>query len=130
MPDITPGIMGYVKTEWETGDIITAEKLNNMEDGIESITEYATTNYMYCVTGDYSDEDIISDEYYDRLVAAFEEGGIGFIRLVGTNTLGNSEPFIASVTNDGIFPITETDSLYGVQIADESPHTVTITLES
>ena len=24
----------YVKTEWQTGDIITAEKLNNIEDGI------------------------------------------------------------------------------------------------
>ena len=27
---------GYVKTTWATGDVITAEKLNNMEDGIES----------------------------------------------------------------------------------------------
>ena len=24
----------YTKTEWKTGDVITAEKLNNMEDGI------------------------------------------------------------------------------------------------
>ncbi|MBO5662610.1 MAG: hypothetical protein J6S12_01975 [Alphaproteobacteria bacterium] len=28
--------MPYVKTEWETGDIITAAKLNNMEAGIEA----------------------------------------------------------------------------------------------
>ena len=26
--------MAYVKTNWETGDIITAEKLNHMENGI------------------------------------------------------------------------------------------------
>jgi hypothetical protein len=26
--------MAYIPTEWETGDIITAEKLNNIEDGI------------------------------------------------------------------------------------------------
>lgn len=26
--------MSYIKQTWETGDIITAEKLNNMEDGI------------------------------------------------------------------------------------------------
>lgn len=26
--------MSYEKTQWETGDKITAEKLNNMEDGI------------------------------------------------------------------------------------------------
>ena len=28
--------MSYIKTTWETGDVITAEKLNKMEDGIES----------------------------------------------------------------------------------------------
>lgn len=26
--------MSYTPTEWATGDVITAEKLNNMEDGI------------------------------------------------------------------------------------------------
>lgn len=26
--------MTYVKTDWETGDIITAEKLNNIENGV------------------------------------------------------------------------------------------------
>lgn len=29
--------MAYVKTTWETGDLITAEKLNNMEGGIEAL---------------------------------------------------------------------------------------------
>lgn len=33
--------MSYVKTEWATGDVITAQKLNNMEDGIEAVDEYA-----------------------------------------------------------------------------------------
>lgn len=28
--------MAYVKTTWQTGDVITAEKLNNMEGGIEA----------------------------------------------------------------------------------------------
>lgn len=28
--------MAYVKTVWETGDVITADKLNNMEGGIEA----------------------------------------------------------------------------------------------
>lgn len=29
--------MAYEKTEWKSGDTITAEKLNHMEDGIENI---------------------------------------------------------------------------------------------
>ena len=33
--------MSYIKTEWASGDVITAQKLNNMEDGIEAIDEYA-----------------------------------------------------------------------------------------
>lgn len=28
--------MAYVKTNWKTGDVITAENLNNMEGGIEA----------------------------------------------------------------------------------------------
>ena len=28
--------MSYVKTTWETGDVITAEKMNKIEDGVES----------------------------------------------------------------------------------------------
>lgn len=28
--------MAYVKTTWQTGDVITAEKLNNIEDGVEA----------------------------------------------------------------------------------------------
>lgn len=31
--------MAYVKTVWETGDVITAEKLNNIEDGVEANAE-------------------------------------------------------------------------------------------
>lgn len=29
--------MAYVKTVWQTGDVITAAKLNNAEDGIEAL---------------------------------------------------------------------------------------------
>jgi len=29
--------MTYVKQTWQTGDVITAEKLNHIEDGIEAV---------------------------------------------------------------------------------------------
>lgn len=29
--------MTYVKQTWQTGDVITAEKLNHMENGIEAV---------------------------------------------------------------------------------------------
>ena len=31
--------MSYVKTEWQTGDLITADKINKIEDGIEVLSE-------------------------------------------------------------------------------------------
>lgn len=35
--------MSYEKTNWSSGDVITAEKLNKIESGIESSTGYETT---------------------------------------------------------------------------------------
>ncbi len=31
--------MDYIKTTWKNGDVITAEKLNNIEDGIDGIRQ-------------------------------------------------------------------------------------------
>lgn len=30
--------MAYIKTDWEDGDLITASKLNNIENGLESVS--------------------------------------------------------------------------------------------
>ena len=39
-------IMAYIPTEWVTGDVITAERLNNIESGVENLSstgvEYVT----------------------------------------------------------------------------------------
>lgn len=35
--------MPYTKTEWETGDLITAEALNNIEDGVGDAVDNAET---------------------------------------------------------------------------------------
>ena len=35
--------MPYTKTEWETGDLITAEALNNVEDGVYNAVDDAET---------------------------------------------------------------------------------------
>ena len=35
--------MPYVKTIWATGDLVTAEGMNNMEDGVADAVESAET---------------------------------------------------------------------------------------
>ena len=46
--------MGYNETTWKTGDVITAEKLNNLEKGVEAATTL--------VVGYYYDSD--AETYY------------------------------------------------------------------
>ena len=48
--------MAYEKQTWTNGDIITAEKLNHMEDGIENASDSGGGNYEIKVLnkGDYS----------------------------------------------------------------------------
>ena len=41
--------MAYTPTEWETGDVITAEKLNNMEQGIEDTSLFCDKKTFYYV---------------------------------------------------------------------------------
>ena len=55
---------GYTPTEWATGDVITADKLNHMEDGIGGgveVTPHFTWNQQTNVcTCDMSYQDIIT----------------------------------------------------------------------
>ena len=39
--------MSYNKHTWETGETITAEKLNNLEDGIDDISDVLIANISY-----------------------------------------------------------------------------------
>lgn len=39
--------MSYNKTTWQSGDVITAEKLNNIEAGIEAASEPRTCAFHY-----------------------------------------------------------------------------------
>ena len=69
--------MSYNKTNWQTGDIVTAEKLNKIEDGIENVsgggggllveTEYVTD------VGEYNDNGfktiMDADDIYDAYKA-------------------------------------------------------------
>ena len=43
-------ITRYTPTEWATGDVITAEKLNNMESGISAAAEAAESAVPFIVT--------------------------------------------------------------------------------
>ena len=43
--------MAYTKKNWRTDDVITAEKLNNAEQGIAQSTARQATGMLYLVIG-------------------------------------------------------------------------------
>lgn len=45
--------MSYTKTNWQSGDVITAEKLNNIERGIEDASGGGSNNIIYVVFNEY-----------------------------------------------------------------------------
>lgn len=61
--------MAYIPTNWVTGDTITAEKLNNMEQGIE-----ASEPYWVTFSDDAQSGDVVCDKTYDEVVSAWNAG--------------------------------------------------------
>lgn len=67
--------MTYVKTDWETGDIITAEKLNNMESGIENAGSGSTGTVMVVhSTSDESTGNTTLDKTWAEIADAMQTG--------------------------------------------------------
>ena len=58
--------MSYTKTTWQTGDTVTAEKLNNIENGIEDI--YTDDNPIFVVIED-ADTSTLSKTYAEIVSA-------------------------------------------------------------
>lgn len=69
--------MAYVKTNWQTGDVITAAKLNNMETGIYDATEAAAAAFAPDID-DPQDGDVIKyDSTAEKWVNGAASGGGG-----------------------------------------------------
>ena len=62
--------MSYTPTNWQTGDTITAEKLNNMESGIENANE----PFLVTLTPTAADFSGTMDKTVGEINAAYEAG--------------------------------------------------------
>lgn len=63
--------MAYVKTTWETGDVITAEKLNNMESGIETADGQS---FILHVEYDETETYLVLDKTWTEIATALGSG--------------------------------------------------------
>lgn len=102
--------MSYVKTVWETGDVITAEKLNNIEGGIEGATPLILTETVDGFGNIYT-----LSETAGTIKAAFDSGRV--VLLIHEQTLsgGMHVPILLAgkAINDSYFvSVFDTDNGY------------------
>lgn len=73
--------MSYVKTTWTTGDVITAEKLNNLEDGVDAGGAFII-NFVV-EFDEYGNPTATADKTYEEAIAAYNAGKVvlGFLDL-------------------------------------------------
>lgn len=58
--------MSYTKHAWVTGETITAEKLNNIEDGVDDVTRHLSDLETRLKSGDEEDADLHLGFYLDE----------------------------------------------------------------
>lgn len=66
--------MSYTKQTWATGDVITANKMNHMEDGIASNEGSSGGSMLIEMVFDQSAENYTSSVSYSDVVDAFKAG--------------------------------------------------------
>lgn len=78
--------MAYTPTSWVTGDVVTAEKLNNIESGIVG-NETAIGNikeaFIAEVTYDSEETAYSCDKTYAQIAAAITAGYVTFVNYGG-----------------------------------------------
>lgn len=70
--------MAYVKTTWQTGDVITAEKLNKMEDGIEAGQGFFISGTWSEVSGEHW---YTFDKTFTEIKAAMDAGIMPVVKV-------------------------------------------------
>lgn len=103
--------MAYIPTEWECGDVVTAEKLNNIEEGIQEALE--------CCSGGgggdsgYSCETILTTLVDEQVTTVVEDGYTGGNLSTSINDVGT-----VYVTFNGVeYTCDYEDNTYGASWA-------------
>lgn len=103
--------MSYTPTEWKTGDVITAEKLNNMEDGIENAPGVAVFEFEVITD---NDNQLVTDVTVQDVIDAYSAGKACIARI---GTRGATQPAETASKSDLVFTC---GAAYGIAQADKS----------
>lgn len=95
--------MAYSKQQWQDGDIITAEKLNHMEDGIKA------SNGVMVITPYWDDDGIMKSNYtYEEILDAGYNGQIVILQF-GETSYQSKSYLLTSLGMGGPITFTYTD---------------------
>lgn len=86
--------MAYSKTTWANGDVITAAKLNNMENGIDGATSLIAA---ITIDGDDKTLDKTWQEIYDALAAGIPV----YAQQVMEGVVAALFPIVTALNDDG-----------------------------
>ena len=87
--------MAYTPTEWETGDVITAEKLNKAEQGIAAASDVIYVNFTLdngTASCDASFADIFTAINTNKKAVFADLSVVGETRLIFPLSLSDSDP--------------------------------------
>lgn len=109
--------MSYTPTEWNTGDIVTAEKLNNLESGVLSAS--GGGSFVIGVTSE-NDTDTL-DKTWKEIHDAMASGQIAVIKktqeeniqivlcYAAANIGDGAKPYLIATNDDSYFAETQND---------------------
>ena len=99
--------MAYIPTEWETGDVITAEKLNKAENGIA-----AATTIICTVEFNEEHSSATIDTAYSKIKADFLAGKNIIFQTIDADNGEYNNMLLCSIL-DAVDEYPNTVSLYG-----------------
>lgn len=99
--------MSYMKTTWQDGDVISAERLNNMENGI------ANAAIMFIVNITENNDEIVLDKTWQEIYNASENAIPVYIYAKNNNEYEGQGIFVDRVKEIYVF-----NNLYTVVTVD------------
>ena len=101
----TEELLRYNPTVWQTGDIITAVRLNKMEDGIEDADETPVNE----VTGSTVTQELAPNEFYvfeevSALTLTFAAGEAGVVNEYHFRFTSGATPTVLDMPIDVVMP--------------------------
>ena len=99
--------MSYTKQTWATGDVITTDKMNHMEDGIAS-NESSSNTLVVTVIDDSEQERSVLDKTWQEIYDAFSTRNVvlvqeGLKRSLMQIYMVTGSSYVAEFYNDFIF---------------------------